>query len=76
MTIFWHTGVHQKVRFSPIFTSGTPQDPGGETAPWLRYPPDPSPPEPAQPSPAQLLGPGSHLDALNGAFKMEPKAGH
>ena len=29
-----------------------------------------------QPSPAQLQGPGNDLDALNGAFKIGPKAGH
>ena len=29
-----------------------------------------------QPSPAQPQGPGSHLDTLNGAFKIGPKDGH
>ena len=34
-----------------------------------------APPLP-QPSPAQPQGPGSHLDALNGALKIGPKDGH
>ncbi len=32
--------------------------------------------KPPQPSPAQPQGPESHLEALAGAFKIEPKAGH
>ncbi len=47
--------------------------PPGTHRGWEVPPPLPRLP---QPSPAQPQGPGSHLDTLNGAFKIGPKVGH
>ena len=75
MVVFWRTGDPQKtgmlVTFSPLGVAwGGPGGGGGGCTP------DPlGHTGPAQPQPGQN-GPGSHLDAPNGAFKVGPKASH